>query len=112
MHLLFRNLVLPALCAAGIALAGGVATPALAQELTVTISNFAFTPAETKAAAGDTVTFVNDDDTIHSIIADDGSFHSSGLDTNDKASFTFTNKGTFGYHCGLHPFMNGKIVVE
>ena len=106
----FRPLVLPAVC--GIALAGGISSAAFAKEWTVTISNFAFTPAETDVAAGDTVTFANGDDMIHSIVADDGSFHSDGLDTNDKASFTLSNKGTFGYHCGLHPFMKGKIVVE
>jgi plastocyanin len=23
----------------------------------------------------------------------------------------FTQKGTFAYHCTIHPFMHGKIVV-
>ena len=78
----------------------------------MSISNFAFTPAKTAIAAGDTVTFINADDTIHSIVADDGSFHSDGLDTNDKASFTFSKPGTVDYHCGLHPFMKGEIIVK
>ena len=112
MFAFYRKLVLPAFCAAGIALAFGAPNSAFAKDWTVTISNFAFTPAETDVAAGDTVTFVNGDDTIHSAVADDGSFHSDGLDTNDKASFTFAKAGTIGYHCGLHPFMKGKIVVK
>jgi len=63
-------------------------------------------------SVGDTVTFVNGDDTIHSVVADDGSFHSDGLDTNDKFSMTFTKAGKIAYHCGLHPFMKGDIVVQ
>lgn len=110
MHAILRRVLLPSLC--GIALAGSISSAAFAKEVIVNISNFAFTPAETDVAAGDVVTFVNGDDMIHSIVADDGSFHSNGLDTNDKASFTYPNKGTFGYHCGLHPFMKGTIVVE
>ena len=87
-------------------------TPAFAKDVTISITNFAFAPAMTTIAAGDTVIFVNDDDTIHSVVADDGSFHSDGLDTGDKASFTFAKPGTIAYHCGLHPFMKGEIVVK
>ena len=87
-------------------------TPAFAKDVTVTISNFAFAPATTTISPGDSVTFINGDDTIHSVVADDGSFHSDGLDTGDKATFTFAKAGTVGYHCGLHPFMKGIIVVK
>ena len=83
-----------------------------AAEVTVTIGNFVFSPASVPLHTGDKVTFVNGDDTIHSVQSDDGSFHSAGLDTGDKVSFTFDHPGTFLYHCGLHPFMLGKIVVE
>jgi plastocyanin len=108
----FRNPVLAAAAMAGITLALSASTPAFAKDWTVTISNFAFTPAETDVAVGDTVTFFNGDDTIHSVVADDGSFHSDGLDTNDKATFTFLKTRAVGYHCGLHPFMKGEIVVK
>ena len=87
-------------------------TPAFAKDVTVTISNFAFGPETVTISAGDTVTFVNGDDTIHSVVADDGSFHSDGLDTNDKFTFTFAKAGKIAYHCGLHPFMKGEIVVQ
>ena len=107
--LTFRRLALAATIA--LAIPAGF-TPAFARDVTVTISNFAFAPEATTIAPGDTVTFVNGDDTIHSVVADDGSFHSDGLDTNDKATFSFAKAGTFGYHCGLHPFMKGEIVVK
>ena len=86
--------------------------PAFAKDITITITNFAFSPATTSIAVGDTVNFVNGDDTIHSVVADDGSFHSDGLDTNDKFTFTFAKAGRIDYHCGLHPFMKGEIVVQ
>jgi plastocyanin len=94
------------------ALAASVgATPALADDPMVTIGNFAFAPAELKVPVGTTVTFRNDDDTIHSIVAPDGSFRSKGLDTGDTFSFTFSKPGEFAYICGLHPFMHGKVTV-
>ena len=87
-------------------------TPASAADTTVTISNFAFTPTETVISVGDTVTFKNGDDTIHSVLADDSSFHSQALDSGDEFSFKFVKAGVFSYHCGLHPFMQGKITVK
>ena len=107
---LTRLLLIFAVSAALASLA--VLTPAFAKGVTVTISNFAFGPDLVTISQGDSVTFVNGDDTIHSVVADDGSFHSDGLDTNDKATFTFAKVGTMAYHCGLHPFMKGEIVVR
>ena len=86
--------------------------PGFAKEVTVTISNFAFSPDKTTIAAGDTVKFVNADDTVHSVVAKDGAFHSDGLDTDDSFSYTFAQAGTFDYYCGLHPFMTGEIIVK
>ena len=87
-------------------------TPVFAKDVTVTISNFAFAPAATTIAVGDKVTFVNGDDTIHSVVADDGSFHSDGLDTGDKFVMAFTKPGKIGYHSGLHTLMKGESVLQ
>jgi plastocyanin len=89
-----------------------VSAPSFAKEVTVTISNFAFSPEKTTIAKGDTVKFVNADDTVHSVVAKDGAFHSDGLDTDDSFSYTFSAAGTFDYYCGLHPFMTGQIDVN
>jgi plastocyanin len=87
------------------------AVPALADDPMVTIGNFAFAPQELKVPVGTTITFRNDDDMIHSIVAEDGSFRSKGLDTGDTFSFTFSKPGDYAYVCGLHPFMHGKVTV-
>jgi plastocyanin len=101
-----------AFCAAVIIAQWQGLVPASAAEPTVTISNFAFTPSELKVAAGSTVIFKNSDDTVHSLVADDGGFRSPALDTDGEFSHAFTRPGTYTYHCGLHPFMQGKIVVQ
>ena len=77
----------------------------------VSISNFTFTPAEIKIHIGDTVTFKNEDDIPHQVIASDGSFKGKALDTSDTSVFTFKTAGEFGYFCGLHPHMVGKVIV-
>lgn len=105
-----RSLLILAITAALASVAGF--TPVFARDVTVTISNFSFGPETVTISAGDTVTFVNGDDTIHSVVADDGSFHSDGLDTGDKFTMTFAKAGKIAYHCGLHPFMKGEIVVQ
>ena len=85
---------------------------ARAETVTVTIANFTFEPAELTVAAGTTVTFRNDDDIPHLVVASDGSFRSKALDTGDSYSFNFTKAGEYGYFCALHPHMVGKVVVK
>jgi plastocyanin len=77
----------------------------------VKIENFAFTPRVLTVKPGTTVTFRNDDDIPHLVVANDSSFRSKALDTGDTYEFTFTKAGDFAYFCGLHPHMQGKITV-
>ena len=80
-------------------------------EFKVAISNFTFSPAETHVHVGDTVTFTNEDDIPHQVIASDVSFKGKALDTGDTSVFMFKSAGEFGYFCGLHPHMVGKVIV-
>ncbi len=89
-----------------------IAAPVLAADgAVVAISNFTFNPPEIKIHLGDSLTFRNDDDIPHQVIASDGSFKSKALDTGDTSVFTFKTAGEFGYFCGLHPHMVGKVIV-
>ena len=84
-----------------------------AQEPTeVTIDNFTFGPPELTVGAGTTVKFVNHDDIPHSVVDKNKGFRSKALDTDDSFSFTFASAGTYDYFCGLHPHMQGKIIVK
>lgn len=90
----------------------GTATPAVpVVGTTVSITNFAFTPTTLTVRAGDTVIWTNHDEEPHTVVAQDNSFHSPGLDTNGTYTYTFTKPGNFDYICGIHPFMHGTVVV-
>ena len=77
----------------------------------VNIDNFAFAPATLTVHAGSTVTWTNRDEEPHTVVANDGSFHSPGMDSQATFSYTFTKAGTFDYVCSIHPFMHATVVV-
>jgi amicyanin len=78
----------------------------------VTIDNFSFTAPELTVAVGTTVKWVNHDDIPHNVVAANKAFRSKPLDTDDAYSFTFASAGSYDYFCGLHPKMQGKIIVK
>lgn len=78
----------------------------------VTISNFTFIPDALSIPAGTTVTWANQDDTVHVVTSVDKLFASQALDTGDSFSFKFTTPGIYSYFCSLHPKMVGKIIVH
>jgi len=78
----------------------------------VTIDNFSFTSPELTVAVGTTVKWVNHDDIPHNVVEKNKAFRSKALDTDDSYSFTFASAGTYDYFCGLHPKMQGKIIVK
>ena len=81
------------------------------EEVSVTIDNFTFEPAQLTVTVGTTVTWTNRDDIPHTVVSA-GKFRSKALDTDDKYSFTFTKAGDYEYFCSLHPHMVGMIKVE
>ena len=83
-----------------------------ATSATVTIDHHAFAPGAQTIAVGTTVTWKNVDDTPHTVTDKNRAFRSSGLDTGDSFSHTFTTAGDYTYFCSLHPFMVGEIVVK
>lgn len=79
--------------------------------VSVHISNFTFGPKAVTVKVGQTITWTNDDDIPHTVVATDKSFRSKVLDTGQSFSFTFTKAGQFAYFCSLHPMMTGKVTV-
>jgi plastocyanin len=98
-----------ALLAMGAMVWAGVAQ---AENASVSIDNFTFSPAEIVVTPGSTVTWTNADDIPHTVTATDKSFRSKPLDTNDHVSFAFPTPGTYSYFCSLHPHMTGKVIVK
>lgn len=77
-------------------------------------STFGFSPTTMSIKAGTTVTWTNNTQAPHTVSSDSGdpmSFNGS-LDSNGSTfSFTFTQPGTYHYHCSVHPYMTATITV-
>jgi plastocyanin len=80
-------------------------------DVQVQVVDFTFEPAALTIPAGATVTWTNAGSRPHTVTADDGAFDSGRLDPGEQFSHTFDQPGTFTYHCGFHPDMQGSIVV-
>jgi len=78
----------------------------------VQIGNFTFKNQIITVRPGTTVTWSNDDDIPHTVVANNNMFRSKVLDSGDKFSFTFAKTGQFPYFCSLHPHMTGTIIVK
>jgi plastocyanin len=79
----------------------------------VTIQNFAFSPTNITIAKGTTVTWTNKDSTAHTVTETDGKSGPNSGDVNPGSSymFTFSQPGTYSYHCSIHPEMTGTVTV-
>ncbi len=77
----------------------------------VNIKNMAFTPDNITVKVGSTVTWTNEDNTVHTVTANDGSFASDSLANGKSYSHTFNTPGTYKYRCVIHPNMTGIVTV-
>jgi len=91
--------------------AAPAAAPA-ASEAAVKIDNFSFSPATITVPVGTTVRWTNHDDIPHTVVADDKTFKSKALDTDEQFTYTFTKAGTYSYFCSIHPKMTAVVVVK
>src|SRR5256885_1996615 len=85
---------------------------ALAATSAVNIQGSAFVPPTTTVRVGDTVTWTNRDAFSHTSTSDSGVWDTGVIRAAASGSFTFTAAGTFAYHCAIHSFMHGMIVVQ
>jgi plastocyanin len=82
------------------------------EDMTVSIQDFSFDPAQISVAPGTKVTWVNEGQAPHTSTADDGSWDSGTLQPGDDFSFTFDKPGTYTYHCSIHPQMTATVTVS
>ena len=107
---LANDMAPPAAPATPAAVSAPAADPAKTANV-ITISNFTFAPNNLSAPAGTTVTWTNNDDTIHRVMITDLKVKSNALDTGDSFSYKFDKPGTYKYFCTMHPVMTGVVVV-
>jgi plastocyanin len=80
--------------------------------VTAVVQDFMFRPRRMEIAAGTTVVWTNGGQMVHTVTAEDGSFDSGQIDPGDRRGITFSQAGTYPFHCTPHPFMRGEIVVR
>jgi plastocyanin len=77
----------------------------------VDISHFAFHPPTLTIVVGTKVSFANSSKVAHTA-THGGVFNTGRIAPGTSIGIRFNQKGTFAYHCSIHPFMHGKIVVQ
>ncbi len=70
-----------------------------------------YSPNPVEVEVGETVTWVNDDSTVHTATSKDGIFNSDVLFEGQSFSYTFDKEGEYQYFCDIHPNMVGRVVV-
>jgi len=83
-------------------------TPVPTDKVIVSYSSFA--PSSALVTLGTSVTWTNQDEVSYFISDNDESFAFT-LPADGSFSITFTQPGTYNYHCSGHPDMQGTIVV-
>jgi plastocyanin len=77
---------------------------------TVKIREFDFHPGTLTVQRGTKVVFSNRDSVTHTAKRA-GSFATGRIAPGKAASVRFNSSGTYAYHCTIHKFMRGKVVV-
>ena len=71
-----------------------------------------FFPLELGISHYTIVSWRNDDSSKHTVTADDRSFDSGPISPGETFDKAFDSLGEFRYHCSIHPFMKGVVIVE
>jgi len=87
---------------AGLALAG----PAAAADQTIAFQNYSYSPTPTTIKTGDTATF-SGSFMSHPLVWDANNFATT--DTGSSKSFSFSQPGTYLYHCMFHAQTQGMV---
>ena len=104
-----RTLLLTLASVAALVLAGEAQA---ATTRSVSIYGSTFLPRTVTITAGDTIRWVNRDNTTHQIYGSRGSFVSPILKHGQTYSFTFNAAGTYHYKDELHPKLTAAVVVK
>ena len=81
------------------------------------IEDICYIPSEIVVEKGDSVTWLNEDSSFHSVTSGiygepTGLFDSGYLDPYEYYTLSFDEIGTYDYYCTLHPWMFAQVIVE
>jgi plastocyanin len=98
------------LVAAGCGGEGESSEPVAATEVEM-VKSYRFDPKVIEIAAGDTVTWTNEDNFTHTVQVDGQEDHKVGK--GESVEITFDEPGTYDYVCTLHSQdMDGTVIVR
>ncbi|TGC10757.1 hypothetical protein CUN85_04155 [Methanolobus halotolerans] len=80
-------------------------------ETVVIIDEDGFNPSEIEISVGETVTWINQDDSVHTVTGDALAFDSGELAEGESYSYTFDEAGTFEYESEEDFLLSGTITV-
>ncbi len=80
-------------------------------------TNECFLPYQVEIYSGEPIVWINTDSAAHTVTSGlpalhDGLFDSGMLMPDQKWEYVFTDSGEYDYHCMVHPWMTGKVVVS
>ena len=78
----------------------------------IEITKHKFSRPTLTVPAGTTVTWLNRDEDVHTVVSSTQAFRSAGLETDEAYSYKFVKPGVYEYFCTLHPLMTGKVIVK
>lgn len=104
----------------GVTPAGGVGgtsglpgvMPARGETTSVQITDDGFSPKTLNVTPNTTVRWKNDSKSGMTVTSDKGDWSSEQIPPGGEFTATFTQAGTFGYHCKEHKDMKGSVVVK
>jgi len=71
-----------------------------------------FDPPQISVPTGSMVFWTNDDSIQHTVTSDEGLFDAGPISPGNTFENTFDSAGEFSYHCAIHPFMTGVVLVK
>ncbi len=98
-----------------------------ANTASVTIRGVNYHPYSITVKAGTTVTWTNRDPEPNTVTSNNanipattvtasptaaGAFNSGPIEPGGSWSFTFSTPGTYQYHCLIHGYMHGEVIVQ
>ena len=94
-----------------------MATPGTPGTVMIHEDKFRYSPASLTIPVGTTVVWINDEQSEHTVTAEDNSFDSGDQQIGESFAHTFSELGTFRYYCRFHGDvggvgMAGTVTVE
>lgn len=91
-----------------------LATPALAKDFTVTQQDKQFSERKITIKTGDTILFVNEDETTHNVhsMSEGFAFDLGAQAPGETDAYTFEEAGKVKVRCAIHPKMKIDVTVE